>query len=96
MKSATHLLKLLVIGVWVAEGLFSAPAIAGPATYDKESKSFRLTYTFANLAGHEKRKDRHCNSDPTSWQTDRPRRRSPLALRDMTTSGRWPGTVDGE
>ena len=26
------------------------------------------------------RRDRHCYSDPTSWQTERPRRRSPLAL----------------
>ena len=41
-------------------------------------------------------KDRHCDYDPTSWQTERARRRSPLALRDMTTSGRWQGTVDGE
>ncbi len=51
MRSATHLLKLLAIGVFLAEGLFSASAIAGPATYDKESKSFRMTYTFANLDG---------------------------------------------
>ena len=51
MKSAIHFLKLLAIGALLLEGLLSASAIAGPATYDKETKSFRLTYTFANLAG---------------------------------------------
>ena len=51
MKPATHFLKLLAIAAWPVGGLFSAPAQAGPATYDKETKSFRLTYTFANLAG---------------------------------------------
>jgi len=51
MKPATHFLKLLAIGALLIEGLLSASAIAGPATYDKETKSFRLTYTFVNLAG---------------------------------------------
>ncbi len=51
MKPATHFLKLLAIAAWPVGGLFSAPAHAGPATYDKDSKSFHLTYTFANLAG---------------------------------------------
>ncbi len=51
MKSATHFLRLLAIGVWLVEGLFSASAIAGPATYDKETKSFRFRYTFTNVAG---------------------------------------------
>ena len=51
MKPATHFLKLLAIGVWLVGGLLFRAAHAGPATYDKQTKSFRLTYTFANLAG---------------------------------------------
>ena len=44
----------------------------------------------------EKRRDGHRYSDPASWQTEHARRRSLLALRDMTTNGRWQGTVGGE
>lgn len=51
MKPATHLLKLLAIGALLIEGLLSASAIAGPATYDPETKSFRFRYTFTNAAG---------------------------------------------
>jgi len=51
MKPATHFLKLLAIGALLIEGLLSTSAIAGPATYDPETKSFRFRYTFTNAAG---------------------------------------------
>src|SRR5271157_539822 len=51
MKPATHFLKQLAIGALLIEGLLSASAIGGPATYDKDTKSFRFRYTFTNAAG---------------------------------------------
>ncbi len=51
MRSATRAITLLALCHWLSGGPAPSPALAGPATYDKDSKSFHLTYTFANLAG---------------------------------------------
>lgn len=42
---------VLAAGLWLISGLPPAPALAGPARYDKETRSFRFTYTFADLPG---------------------------------------------
>src|SRR5271166_1029683 len=51
MKSAIRFVKMSAIGAWLVGGLLYASAVAGPATYDKETKSFRFYYTFTNAAG---------------------------------------------
>ena len=43
--------KLLLVGVLGLCEFASSTALGGPATYDKSSKSFRFTYTFAALPG---------------------------------------------
>ncbi|WP_422924365.1 hypothetical protein [Singulisphaera sp. PoT] len=45
LSSFAFLLPVLVAGA------LATPALAGPAHYDKDSKSFRFTYTFAVLPG---------------------------------------------
>ncbi len=43
--------RLLAFGTLLTAALADRAATAGPATYDRDSKSFRLTYTFADLPG---------------------------------------------
>jgi hypothetical protein len=49
MRRALRISTLLGAGLLWAVGLFAGMALAGPASYDKETKSFRFRYTFANL-----------------------------------------------
>jgi hypothetical protein len=49
MRRALRISTLFGGGLLSAVGLIAGMALAGPASYDKESKSFRFRYTFANL-----------------------------------------------
>ena len=53
MSPPSRPIRLLAtaIAIGFAWGLAPEPARAGPTSYDKETRSFRLTYTFADLPG---------------------------------------------
>lgn len=49
--AVSRALRLLAPAAMGAALMAVGPATAGPATYDRETRSFRLTYTFADLPG---------------------------------------------